>query len=336
MKQSGDRGISYFRRKKAEIQGMNLTSDLFSSVAFEDVLAVQDVLRILTGIRDLCVGQVIPQKSHRNLYGHGVVLDVWAEDMAGRQYNIEIQMSEQEDHLRRSRFIQSLVDSRVLQSGEAYDMLPELYLIFITEKDFLSLHTGIGKVVRHVEGTDEKADNGVHEIYANLEYPAAEDGINRLLRFIQNSDEEISTEGFENLANRVYFLKKDLGGMEYMCTTLEKEWRELRKMALEEGLEEGRKQGRKEGREKGIREGIQEGIREGIQEGIQEGHAEELIKIILNMQKMGLQVNEMANLLAEEPAGVQQILLSIEKAGTEDVKVIYQYMVSGGKAYRPT
>lgn len=124
--------------------------------------------------------------------------------------------------------------------------------------------------------------------------------------------------------------------MEYMCTTLEKEWRELRKMALEEGLEEGRKQGRKEGREKGIREGIQEGIREGIQEGIQEGHAEELIKIILNMQKMGLQVNEMANLLAEEPAGVQQILLSIEKAGTEDVKVIYQYMVSGGKAYRPT
>ncbi len=121
-----------------------------------------------------------------------------------------------------------------------------------------------------------------------------------------------------------------------MCTTLEKEWRELRKMALEEGLEEGRKQGRKEGREKGIREGIQEGIREGIQEGIQEGHAEELIKIILNMQKMGLQVNEKANLLAEEPAGVQQILLSIEKAGTEDVKVIYQYMVSGGKAYRPT
>lgn len=50
-----DTEISLYRRRVREIQEMNLTSGLFSSVTFEDELAVQDVLRIMTGIGDLKV-----------------------------------------------------------------------------------------------------------------------------------------------------------------------------------------------------------------------------------------------------------------------------------------
>lgn len=86
-----------------------------------------------------------------------------------------------EFHLKRSRFIQSRIDSRSLGSGVGYDELPDLYLIFVTEKDFLNVRTGITRIVRIIKGTDRQIENGVHEIYANLEYPAEDEEITRLL-----------------------------------------------------------------------------------------------------------------------------------------------------------
>ena len=79
---------TYIERKKA-IQGLNLTSDLLSSVAFEDIMAVQEILQILTGIKELKVIRVEPQRSYRNLHGHSSVSDLWAEDSKDRQYNLD-------------------------------------------------------------------------------------------------------------------------------------------------------------------------------------------------------------------------------------------------------
>lgn len=54
--------------------------------------------------------------------------------------------------------------------------------------------------------------NGVHEIYANLEYPAEEEEITRLLCFIKDTnDPDISKDGFTNLSNRVDYLKSETG-----------------------------------------------------------------------------------------------------------------------------
>lgn len=233
-----DQGIQLYQRRLQKIQSMNLTSDLFASVVFEDRSAVQDVLRIITGIRNLVVKQVISQKSHRNLYGHGVVLDVWAEDSSGRQYNMELQMSEDEDHLRRSRYIQALIDSRSFDTGNKYDRLPELYLIFITKKDFLCVQTGMAEVVRIIRGTDRVVENGVHERYVNLEYPVADDELNRLLTYVRDTEGEVSATGFENLMNRVNYLKRESRGVKDMCMILEEEW--------QDGHKEGRKAERKE------------------------------------------------------------------------------------------
>ena len=45
-------GILNYRQRIKELKELNLTSDLLSSVVFEDIAAIQDVLRILTGICD--------------------------------------------------------------------------------------------------------------------------------------------------------------------------------------------------------------------------------------------------------------------------------------------
>lgn len=69
-------GILNYRQRVKELKELNLTSDLLSSVVFEDIEAIQDVLRILTGIRSLNVLRVEPQRSFRNLYGRSSILDV--------------------------------------------------------------------------------------------------------------------------------------------------------------------------------------------------------------------------------------------------------------------
>ncbi len=237
------RGIRLYEERRRKIRKMNLTSDLFSSVVFKDIPAVQDVLRILTGIKDLVVTRVMPQKSMRNLFGHSSVLDVWAEDSRKTQYNLELQMAENEDHIRRTRFIQSVMDSRIFSEGEKYGDIPELYLIFITEKDFLETGTGLVEIVQTVKGTNSRVEDGIHKIFANLEYPAEDEEVDRLLRYIgTTNDPEIGTEGFENLFRRVMYLKEEEEGVRYMC-----EWAEWERS---EGREEGRAEGREEERKK--------------------------------------------------------------------------------------
>lgn len=277
-------GIRHYNRRLKDIQGMTLASDLFSSVVFEDKKAVQDVLRILTGIKQLKIERVEPQRSYRNLYGHGAVLDVWAEGIDGAQYNMEIQIAENEDHLRRSRFIQSRIDSRIFAEGEVYGKLPELYLIFITKRDFLRSHSGVSEVIRSIKGTAMQAGNGVHEIYANMQYPAEDDEKTRLLKYIcDTNNPDIPTDGFENLAKRVKYLKNDAGGIRYMCEVAERE--------------------RAEGRA--------------------EGEMFHLIQLTMKKSQKGLRAGEIAEIMEEEVGVIDEILLAAAETGTDDSEKIF-------------
>ena len=284
-------GIRNYERRRRDIVEMNLTSDLLSSVTFEDLLAAQDVLRIMTGMDELIVLRVEPQRSFRNMYGHSSISDVWAEDAAYNQYNLEIQIAENEDHLRRSRFIQSRIDSRCLSTGMEYGELPELYLIFITEKDFLGTNEGSFEIVHRIEGLGCQVDDGVHEIYANLEKPVDDDTKKRLLKYIKDTNNlEISTEGFENLAKRVNDLKSEEGGLRYMCSVMEREWAE----------------GRAEGRE--------------------EGNLLHLIRQTIKKCEKGMAVGEIADALEEEVETIERIVMAIVITDSQDAEEVYKEM----------
>ena len=284
-------GIRNYERRRRDIVEMNLTSDLLSSVTFEDLLAAQDVLRIMTGMDELIVLRVEPQRSFRNMYGHSSISDVWAEDAAYNQYNLEIQIAENEDHLRRSRFIQSRIDSRCLSTGMEYGELPELYLIFITEKDFLGTNEGSFEIVHRIEGLGCQVDDGVHEIYANLEKPVDDDTKQRLMKYIKDTNNlEISTEGFENLAKRVNDLKSEEGGLRYMCSVMEREWAE----------------GRAEGRE--------------------EGNLLHLIRQTIKKCEKGMAVGEIAEALEEEVETIERIVMAIVITDSQDAEEVYKEM----------
>lgn len=282
-------GISHYQEYVAKVKKMTLMSDAFASVVFENRLAVQDVLRILTGDKSIVLKTVLPQKSIRNLYGHSSVLDVWAEDVFGRQYNLEIQNEDVDDHVRRTRYIQGQIDTRIFPKGEKYRQMPELYLIFISRRDFLAMKTYKVEVHR---GANQKPGvqiaNGVHELYINLQYPPEEDDVRRLLQYMQNTNnEEIDTCGFENLAAEVKNLKEEKGGLKHMCEVMDK-------------------------------------IRE---EGREEGNILHLITQTMKKQNRGMMSDEIADALEAEPNVIEQILMAAAESGSENSEKIYSCML---------
>ena len=74
-----------------KLKELTLLSDVFLTVALRDRAACQHVLRILTGRQKLCLCQVKTQYSISRAVSRGARLDVFAEDLEGNLYAVEIQ-----------------------------------------------------------------------------------------------------------------------------------------------------------------------------------------------------------------------------------------------------
>ena len=226
-------------RRIAEARSLNLLSNTFMTVALEDKLACQHVLRIVTRIEDLVVKEVRTQYRISKITSHDAVLDVLAEDGEKRIYNIEIQKSEAVDHARRTRFYGAMIDSEYLVKGKDYNQLPEVHILYISETDLWKAGKTMYEVEKRFKGTEIAYEDGIHVTYVNAEI---EDGteVSQLMKYFKTTDPEDMSQG--ELSKRIHFLKCEEGGLKVMCEMSEK-W-----------IEEGRAEGRAEGEEKKARE----------------------------------------------------------------------------------
>ncbi len=233
--------IKQREKRVAEARSLNLLSNTFMTVALDDKLACQHVLRVVTGISDLEVKEVRKQYRVAKISSHDAILDILAEDGKKKLYNLEIQRSETVDHARRTRFYGAMIDSEYLVKGKDYDELPETHIIYISETDLWKAGKTTYEVEKYFKGTDVKYDDGIHVTYVNAE---VDDGtaVAEMMRYFKTADPQDMSQG--DLSSRVRFLKCEEGGYEIMCEMSEK-W-------VAEGRKEGRKEGRIEGRKEGI------------------------------------------------------------------------------------
>ena len=122
-------------KKLRRIQGFRLMDDRFMRACLEDnIPCVQLVLRIILDKPDLTVLSAQTQHPLESLRGtRSVLLDVFAQDDAGRLYNVEIQRKSVDAE--RGRLHSALIDASALEAGEAFSRLPESWVIFIMEGD---------------------------------------------------------------------------------------------------------------------------------------------------------------------------------------------------------
>ena len=196
--------------------------DDFMTVVFSDQPeAAGLLLRIILGQPDLFVTEVTTQKEIRNPYGRSVRLDIEAADSAGRRFNVEVQRSDRGAVPQRARYYSSMMDTRLLKTGQDYSELADTYVIFITENDVMGESLPVYHVKRRIREIDAEFSDGSHILYVNGMYRGNDELGDLMHDFHCTRAEDMK---YPILAERMRYLKESEGGRETMSGALA-EWK---------------------------------------------------------------------------------------------------------------
>ncbi|MCM1048911.1 MAG: PD-(D/E)XK nuclease family transposase [Clostridiales bacterium] len=237
IKREGNGLLKTYEERRKQAEEFNLTSDLFAGKVFEDKEACQELCRILLQDNKIVIKDVKTKYAIRNLENHSVELDIFAEDISGKLINVEIQMYEEKSPFRRVRYYLSSIDMSILEKGKPYNELPDVTLVYISKGDFIGAERGRYKPPRKADEQDitMSLDNGLHEIYFNLEYYTDDARVNELLEYFKDSKPDYITENFPRIVERVKYFKVQKEGVNIMCEIADR----IRREGKQEGIKEG-------------------------------------------------------------------------------------------------
>ena len=216
----GKRGnILNLQEKQEKVKDLRPIDDVFFEVLAKNTAVCQEILRVILEDDALTVIQVITQSSERNLYGRSVRLDALCTLGNGTQCNIEVQRSNNDNHLKRVRFNAASITLKESNSGDHFKDILELYIVYISESDFLKE----GKTIYHVDKilreTGTVIDDGLHEIFVNTQINDGTDIAELMSCFKQK---EVNNPKFPETSAEVTRLKETEGGTTAVCEVMEK------------------------------------------------------------------------------------------------------------------
>ena len=219
-------------------------------------------------------------------------LDVKATTSNNEIINIEIQLKNEYNMIKRSLFYWSKLYSEQLNEGEDYSVLKRTICINILNFKYLKtrkFHSGYR--LKEIYSNEELTD--VAEIHF-IEIPKLEEGTDEKdmlvawIEFLKNPESE-KVRSLEMSIDEIREAKDELIRMSNDDT--QRALYEMRAKTLKDkisALNEAERKGIKKGRQEGIKEGLQKGIQEGLQKGIQEGEKSKAIEIAKSLINIGL------------------------------------------------
>ena len=128
-----------------------------------------------------------------------------------------------------------MMDVENLDASQKFEMLPDTYTIFITEKDFYGQGEPVYIIERMILTTGKPFEDGEHILYVNGEYRGTSD-IEKLMHDFNCTN--AADMNFEVMANRTRYLKEHPKGVSEMCKVIEDMRREERKETRKETMVE--------------------------------------------------------------------------------------------------
>ena len=204
--------------KIQRVKDLRPIDDVFFEVLAQNPRVCEEMLRTILDDQNLIVEDVIPQSSERNIYGRSVRLDALCILGDGTRCNIEVQRSDRDDHLRRARFNASSITVHDSNPGEQFRDVVELYIVYISEFDFLKGNLPIYHVDKVIRENGHVIDDGLHEIFVNT---AVSDGSRVSDLMACFTRKEVNDSRFPELSAEVDRLKTTEGGVTAMCKVME-------------------------------------------------------------------------------------------------------------------
>ena len=119
---------------------------------------------------------------------------------------------------KRARYSSSLIDANAILPGDDTELLPETYVIFITENDVLRGNLPIYHVERMIKENGKLFDDKSHIIYVNGEIKD-ETPLGKLMQDLSCANP--NEMNYKELADRARFFKKDEEGRKIMSKIME-------------------------------------------------------------------------------------------------------------------
>ena len=191
--------------------------DIFMKVIFNDQHCIELLFNIIFE-EDISITKWHIQDEYRNLHGRTVIMDIVASTENGNIIDVEMERSLKNASPLRARFHASILDSSLSYVNEKWEKLPEIYIIFICEKDVLETNRLKNHIQRY--GEDGKAfEDKVHIIYMNVN-KEDETPLGKLMHDLRCENHEDMYD--EVLKKRVGYFKQKEGGKKIMCDMMEK------------------------------------------------------------------------------------------------------------------
>lgn len=201
-----------------KVKKLRPIDDVFFEALIKDKGVCEEILRVILEDPNLEVLSVTPQSSVKNLYGRSVRLDAFCKLGNGSLCNIEVQKSDNDDHVKRVRYNASCITANNTEVGVDFIEVPDVTMVYISTFDMFSK----GKTIYHcktvIEETNDVVDNGLHEIYVNTKVNDGSTIAELMECFMQDI---VDNKKFPLLSSRVWFYKNEEEGVNTMCKIVE-------------------------------------------------------------------------------------------------------------------
>ncbi|RKI30530.1 hypothetical protein D7V82_04370 [bacterium 1xD8-6] len=204
------------------IETLSLLDDNLMTLVFDrNTEAAELLLNVILQRDDLKVLEVVAQREYKNLLpdGRSLTIDIYAVDREGKVYDIEVQRASAGADVHRARLHSSMIDTKMLKTGQEFKEIHDSYVIFITASDVIGAGYSLYHVNRMIEETGTYFGDGSHIIYVNGSYKDDNDPVGKLMHDFRclNSDDMF----YQVLAKQVKYFKETEGGLEIMCQVFE-------------------------------------------------------------------------------------------------------------------
>ena len=204
--------------KFERVKNFRPIDDVFFEVLASYKAVCQEMLRTILEDKELIVEDVIVQSSERNIYGRSVRLDALCTLGTGKKVNIEVQRSDNDNHFKRVRFNESVITAKESNTGDEFEDIIDLYVVYISEFDFIKG----GKTTYHVDKvireTGEIVEDGVKEIYVNT---VVDDGTEIADLMSCFTKKMVNNPKFPELSAEVRNIKETEKGASSMCAIMQ-------------------------------------------------------------------------------------------------------------------
>ena len=151
---------------KRTFQELTIKDPFMFAATMSDEEQCRTLLSIILEMEILHVSVITEKTIAYHPEYHGVRLDVLAiENGTKRRFNVEVQVKDNKNLPKRSRYYHAQLDMDALLTGIDYNELPDTYVIFICDYDPVGSHLYRYTILNRFKENDEIISNGSHTIW---------------------------------------------------------------------------------------------------------------------------------------------------------------------------